>query len=60
MLDAQGRLDWEEVFADRTFSPAKKGALRRKNQTRQGNKNCGGCGWSGRTDRAARYFRDAS
>ena len=27
MLDAQGRLDWEEVFADRTFSPAKKGAL---------------------------------
>ena len=27
MLDAQGRLDWEEVFADRTFSPAKKGGL---------------------------------
>ena len=24
MLDAQGRLDWEEVFADGTFSPAKK------------------------------------
>ena len=25
MLDAQGRLNWEEVFADGTFSPAKKG-----------------------------------
>jgi transposase len=25
-LDEQGRLDWEETFADGTFSPAKKGA----------------------------------
>lgn len=27
-LDEQGRLAWEEVFADGTFVPAKKGALR--------------------------------
>lgn len=25
-LDRQGRLDWEETFADATFAPAKKGA----------------------------------
>jgi transposase len=25
-LDAQGRISWEEVFADATFVPAKKGA----------------------------------
>lgn len=25
-LDAQGRLDWSEVFADGSFAPAKKGA----------------------------------
>lgn len=25
-LDEQGRLDWEECFADATFAPAKKGA----------------------------------
>ncbi len=26
-LDAQGRLDWEETFADGSFAPAKKGVL---------------------------------
>ena len=26
-LDEQGRIDWSEVFADGTFSPAKKGAI---------------------------------
>lgn len=26
-LDEQGRLDWEETFADGSFAPAKKGAL---------------------------------
>ncbi|MDP9099165.1 MAG: transposase [Verrucomicrobiota bacterium] len=26
-LDAAGRLDWEETFADGSFAPAKKGAL---------------------------------
>ena len=26
-LDEQGRLSWEETFADATFAPAKKGAL---------------------------------
>ena len=26
-LDAKGRLDWEESFADASFAPAKKGAM---------------------------------
>ncbi len=26
-LDEQGRLDWEETFADGSFAPAKKGAI---------------------------------
>lgn len=52
MLDAKGRLKWEEFFADGTFSLAKKGRKRRKNQAREGNKAYGGGRWSGHTYRA--------
>ncbi len=46
-LDDQQRLDWEECFADGSFAPAKKGALRRENQTRKGYKVDGGGRWPG-------------
>ena len=42
-LDAQGQLDWHEVFADGTFAGAKKrGGLGRQNQTRKGYEAYGG------------------
>ena len=41
-LDQLGQLDWSEALADGSFAPAKKGAMRRKDQTRQGNEVNGG------------------
>ena len=41
-LDAQGQLDWAETFADGSFAPAKKGGLRREDQTWQGYEVDGG------------------
>lgn len=33
ILDSKGRLKWEEVFADGTFAPAKKGAMKSEKQS---------------------------
>jgi transposase len=41
-LDVQGQLDWSEAFADGSFAPAKKGGLRRENQTGQRHEVDGG------------------
>ena len=41
-LDEQGQQDWSETFADGSFAPAKKGALRGQNQTRKGYEVDGG------------------
>jgi len=41
-LDAQDQLDWSECFADGSFAPAKKGALRRKDRAGQGHEVDGG------------------
>lgn len=46
-LDDLGQLDWHEVFADGTFSSAKKGFRGRKDQTRKGYKAYGGGGRRG-------------
>lgn len=52
-LDKRHKLDWKGFFVDRSFSPAKKAALRRANRKRQGNR-MGGCdGWKGNTNRIA-------
>ena len=42
-LDQQGRLDWDEVFVDGSFAPAKKGLRRWENQAWKGNQVDGGC-----------------
>lgn len=53
-LDAQGQLDWHEVFADGTFAGAKKGGPWSENQTRKGYEAYGGgrrpgCAFGSRT-----------
>ncbi len=42
-LKDAGGLDLKECFVDGTFVPAKKGALRRENQARQGDQDHGYC-----------------
>jgi transposase len=44
-LDERGLLDWDEVFVDASFSSAKKGRLRRKNQAGKGYEVAGGGRW---------------
>jgi hypothetical protein len=41
-LDQQGRLDWDEVFVDGSFAPAKKGLRRWGNKAWKGNLVDGG------------------
>ena len=46
-LDQQGQLDWAETFAAGSFTGAKKGPRRLKDQKRQGYKVDGGGRWPG-------------
>ena len=46
-LDQQGQLDWAETFAAGSFTGAKKGPRRWKDQKRQGYKVDGGGRWPG-------------
>jgi hypothetical protein len=50
-LDERGLLDWDEVFVDASFSPAKKGGTESAKRRGKGYKVAGGGGWSGSSTR---------